>query len=99
MELEEGGAELVAVGATVECGDASATCWPVAVRRPLARSMRKLVTVPEFWFAANSTVPAGSIAKLRGVIPPVSVCPMSVIIPLVWLIENPTIESCPRLLP
>src|SRR5690625_5936236 len=51
----------------------------------------------ESWFAANKNWPSGEIAKLRGVRPPVSVCPSTESRPVSAWIENPVKLSCPRL--
>ena len=57
------------------------------------------VIVPESWFSASRYAPVGSIAKFRGVLPPVGSWPSEVRRPVSGSMLNMAMLSCPRFEP
>jgi hypothetical protein len=72
---------------------------PVGVRRPVVGSIRKRTMLFEFWFAAMSQDPVGSIPKLRGVLPWVDTCSTGVSVPFAWSMVKTAMLSWPRFEP
>src|SRR6476660_1507465 len=68
----------------------------VGVRRPVVLSMRKSKTLPVSSLAENKYEPVGSIAKLRGMVPPGGTCSTSVRVPFAGSIANTPIVSGPH---
>ena len=65
----------------MQTGAGQAMGSPVGVSWPVLGSTRKMLIVLESWLAAKRYWPVGSMAKLRGVLPPVAWKPTSVSLP------------------
>src|SRR5215831_1412726 len=75
-----------------QVGEAIPSIRNIADSSPLAGSIWKTWMLLESWFAANSHLPVGSIAKLRGIFPPVEIRCTKVRVPSAGLMRNTSIS-------
>jgi endonuclease-8 len=78
-------------------GEITPPVSPTLLKRPDLESIRKVTMLSESWFAASRNLPLGSMAKQRGLFPPLATVSTISRVPLVGLIRNIAIVSGPRL--
>ena len=71
----------------------------MGVSFPVLASMAKMAMLSVCWFSAISHLPAGAIAKWRGILPRVDWCWIGVSRPLFLSTANTAMLSWPRLEP
>src|ERR1700722_11094261 len=69
-------------------GDPTSSTCPVGVSFPVFASILSTTMLSDFWFAANSSVLVGSIAKLRGSLPFVEAISTVVSVPFLESMAN-----------
>ncbi len=69
---------------------------PVGVSLPVLASIRKTAILSESWCAARRNAPVGSIAKLRGVLPPEGVRSTGVSVPFAVSMAKTSMRFAPR---
>ncbi len=83
----------------MQTGAGMSALTPAGVSAPVAGLMRKTTTEAEFWLAASSQAPEGSMAKLRGALPWVGSWPVGVSLPVSVSTVKMAMLSCPRFEP
>src|SRR5688572_11331113 len=78
-------------------GDGTRAICPVGLNRPLARSIENATMESDRWLAAKRNFPDGSIAKFRGVFPPLGTCSIGSSRPDATSNLKEAMLSCPRL--
>src|SRR5208282_3534781 len=77
-------------------GEGTSMVWPVGERLPVAGSMWKTTMLFDSWFSARRYIPVGSMAKWRGVLPPVKTCPRDFSVPFFSSMAKTAMLSWPR---
>src|SRR5512146_1490165 len=79
-----------------QTGDGTLTSRPVGLNFPVVLAIRYSTIFPLSWLATSRRVPAGSMAKFRGVFPSVGMKPSNVSLPLAGSTENSAMLLSPR---